>query len=89
MIVLVTPAFTRAAFRFMNELGTLNAAIVVDVQQSGIAVPSSTRIDGRTVIRINLTNHRVTDADLALLLDAIVESGRRLSELLPEEHNHA
>jgi glutamate/tyrosine decarboxylase-like PLP-dependent enzyme len=72
-----------------DELDALNAAIVVDVQQSGIAVPSSTRIDGRTVIRINLTTHRVTDADLALLLDAIVESGRRLSELLPEEHNHA
>jgi aromatic-L-amino-acid decarboxylase len=72
-----------------DALDALNAAIVVDVQQSGIAVPSTTRIDGRTVIRINLTNHRVTDADLALLLDAIVESGRRLSQLRPEVSEHA
>jgi aromatic-L-amino-acid decarboxylase len=72
-----------------EQLDALNAAIVVDLQLSGIAVPSSTRIDGRTVIRVNLTNHRITDADLALLLDAIVEAGRRLSPLLPEVPNHA
>jgi aromatic-L-amino-acid decarboxylase len=72
-----------------EALDALNAAIVIDIQRSGIAVPSSTRIGGRTVIRINLTNHRITDADLALLLDAIVESGRRLSKLLPEVPKHA
>jgi aromatic-L-amino-acid decarboxylase len=75
--------------RDADQLDTLNAAIVIDIQRSGIAVPSSTRIGGRTVIRINLTNHRITDADLALLLDAIVASGRRLSRLLPEVPNHA
>jgi aromatic-L-amino-acid/L-tryptophan decarboxylase len=60
-------------------LDALNAAIVVEVQERGIAVPSTTRLAGRTVIRLNLTNHRVTDADLDLALDAIVESGRRLA----------
>jgi len=77
------------ATRTPEALDALNAAIVIDIQQSGIAVPSSTRIGGRTVIRINLTNHRITDADLALLLDAIVESGRRLSQLLSEAPKHA
>lgn len=62
-----------------DALDKLNAAIVVDVQQRGIAVPSTTVIDGRTVIRLNLTNHRVTDADLDITLDAIVDSGRQLA----------
>ena len=61
------------------ELDALNEAIVVDLQERGVAVPSTTRLDGRTVIRLNLTNHRVTDADLDLTLDAILESGRRLA----------
>jgi glutamate/tyrosine decarboxylase-like PLP-dependent enzyme len=75
--------------RSPEGLDALNAAIVVDVQQSGIAVPSSTVLDGRTVIRLNLTNHRVTDADLALALDAILDAGRRLSQLPPEVPPHA
>jgi hypothetical protein len=38
--VLVTPAFTRAAFRFMNELGALNSAIVeLDVARFDGSVP--------------------------------------------------
>ncbi len=64
-----------------QALDGINAAIVVDVQQSGIAVPSTTVLDGRTVIRLNLTNHRVSDADLDLTLDAIVATGRRLAPI--------
>jgi aromatic-L-amino-acid decarboxylase len=71
------------------ELDALNAAIVVDIQRSGLAVPSTTVVDGRTAIRINLTNHRITDADLALTLDAIVDTGRRLSKRLAEVPLHA
>jgi aromatic-L-amino-acid decarboxylase len=62
-----------------DVLDRLNAAIVVDLQERGIAVPSTTTIDGRCAIRLNLTSHRVTDADLDLTLDAIVETGRRLA----------
>jgi aromatic-L-amino-acid decarboxylase len=86
-VVLAAPVnLNIVCFRFQEgkltaqALDELNAAIVVDVQQRGIAVPSSTTLDGRCVIRINLTNHRVTDADLDLTLEAIVESGHRLAE---------
>ena len=72
-----------------EALDALNAAIVVDLQRRGIAVPSLTVIDGRTVIRINLTNHRITDADLAATLDAIVDTGRRLCALAAEGDLHA
>jgi aromatic-L-amino-acid decarboxylase len=67
-----------------DALDRLNAAIVVDLQERGVAVPSTTRIEGRTVIRLNLTNHRVTDADLDLTLEAIVETGRRLAPSVAE-----
>ena len=66
--------------RSAESLDRLNAAIAVDVQQAGVAVPSTTVLDGRCVIRINLTNHRVTDADLDVTLEAIIASGRRLAQ---------
>jgi glutamate/tyrosine decarboxylase-like PLP-dependent enzyme len=50
----------------------LNEEIVVRVQESGVAVPSSGRVHGRVVIRVNITNHRTTRADLDLLLDAVL-----------------
>ncbi len=58
----------------------LNKAIVVAVQESGVAVPSSTLIDGKLAIRVNLTNHRTTGADVALLLDSVRREGARLAE---------
>ena len=57
----------------------LNKAIVVALQESGVAVPSSTIIDGKLAIRVNLTNHRTTGADLRLFLDAVRAEGARLA----------
>ena len=61
-----------------DALDRLNAGIVVDLQERGIAVASTTTLGGRCVIRVNLTNHRVTDADLDALLDPVRASARRL-----------
>jgi glutamate/tyrosine decarboxylase-like PLP-dependent enzyme len=55
----------------------LNEDIVADLQESGIAAPSTTRIRGRLSIRVNITNHRSRHSDLDILLDAVVEAGRR------------
>ncbi|MGH1346841.1 MAG: pyridoxal phosphate-dependent decarboxylase family protein [Nannocystales bacterium] len=57
----------------------LNDEIVVRVQESGVAVPSSGRVHGRAVIRVNITNHRTTTADLDLLLEAVL---RHRAEIL-------
>jgi aromatic-L-amino-acid decarboxylase len=67
-----------------EELDAINAAVVVDVQKRGDAVPSTTVIDDRTVIRLNLTNHRVTDADLDAVLDAIIASAHRAARKTAE-----
>lgn len=51
----------------------LNRDIVVELQESGIAVPSTTRIDGKLAIRVAIVNHRCREADLDILVDAILE----------------
>ena len=60
-----------------TELDSLNEEIVADLQLSGIAAPSSTRLGGKIAIRVNITNHRTLRADLDVLLDAVLFAGRR------------
>ena len=43
----------------------------------GIAAPSTTKIGGKTAIRVALTNHRTTTEDLAILADAVRRLGKR------------
>ena len=61
---------------------TLNADLVAALQYRGIAAPSTCRIGNRLCIRINITNHRTSDADLALLADAIETIGAELAAAL-------
>lgn len=60
-------------------LDALNEEIVLRLQESGIAAPSTTRLKGRLAIRINLTNHRTQDSDLDLLLTEIVRIGEEVA----------
>jgi glutamate/tyrosine decarboxylase-like PLP-dependent enzyme len=54
-----------------GELDTLNDELVIRLQESGIAVTSSTTIGGRRAIRVCILNHRTRDEDLTILLDAL------------------
>jgi glutamate/tyrosine decarboxylase-like PLP-dependent enzyme len=60
-----------------SDLDRLNGDIVADLQESGLAAPSTTGIGGCAAIRVNITNHRTRAADLAVLVDAVVAIGRR------------
>lgn len=51
----------------------LNRDVVIALQESGVAAPSTTRIDGKLAIRIAIVNHRTRDADLDVLVDAILD----------------
>ena len=65
---------------------TLNTEIVADLQEQGVAAPSTTRLEGRLVIRVNITNHRTRISDLDLLLEALVACGEsRLKALTAEK----
>jgi glutamate/tyrosine decarboxylase-like PLP-dependent enzyme len=68
-------------FRFLAKgltdaaLNLLNEEIVAELQEEGVAAPSTAKIAGRTAIRVCLTNHRTSDEDLALLLTAVRRLG--------------
>ena len=60
------------------ELDAFNEDVVADVQESGVAAPSSSKVRGRRAIRVNITNHRTRTADLELLVEAVLgAAGRR------------
>ncbi len=60
-------------------LDAFNDELVVRVQESGIAVVSSTSIGGRRALRACFVNHRTTEDDLRVLLDGIRDLGERLA----------
>lgn len=71
-------------FRFRAEgigdraLDKLNQEILIRVQESGVAVPSSTRIREAFALRVAITNHRSQRQDFEMLVQAIVACGQQL-----------
>jgi glutamate/tyrosine decarboxylase-like PLP-dependent enzyme len=55
-----------------------NQAIVIDLQERGLAAPSMTNVLGRPVIRAAIVNHRTTKADIDLFAVALDEAAGRL-----------
>ena len=75
----IDPALDAAA------LDKLNDEIVIQLQLQGIAAPSTTILHGKTAIRVNITNHRTTFADLDLLL----RETRRIAQALLQDLGEA
>jgi len=80
------PSLNIVCFRFHPPdwddaaLDRLNEDVVVELQQSGVAAPSTTRIHGALAIRVNLTNHRTRREDLDLFVrSAAEEAARRIA----------
>ena len=62
------------------DIDAFNAALIADVQESGIAAPSATTVRGKLAIRAAIVNHRTGQSDIDALLDAVLQLGaRRLS----------
>jgi aromatic-L-amino-acid/L-tryptophan decarboxylase len=67
-------------FRYRaNDANTVNGEIAIDIQESGIAAPSTTVLDGRLAIRAAIVNHRTDVGDIDALVDAVLEFGDRRS----------
>ncbi len=80
--LLAPVALNIVCFRFKagtGDLNQLNADLVIDVQEQGIAVPSTTRLAGLLAIRVAIVSHRTVEADIDRLLEAVLETGRRLA----------
>ena len=69
-------------FRFLNPrlgepgLDQLNKHIEVELQESGIAVTSGTRINGRYVLHLAHCNHRTRREDFEILVAEVIRLGR-------------
>ena len=67
-------------FRYIaaeGDLDRLNADIAADLQEAGIAAPSTTSINGALTIRAAIVNHRTDHTDIAALVDAVLEAGSK------------
>ena len=58
-----------------DEPDALNARIVADLHESGIAAPSTTMIGNRLAIRAAIVNHRTEPRDIDALIDAVTAFG--------------
>jgi glutamate/tyrosine decarboxylase-like PLP-dependent enzyme len=67
-------------FRYACEdANEVNGEIVMDVQESGIAAPSTTVLDGRLAIRAAIVNHRTDISDIDALIAAVLDFGAKRS----------
>jgi glutamate/tyrosine decarboxylase-like PLP-dependent enzyme len=65
-------------FRYRaDDADRVNREIVVALQESGIAAPSTTTLDGRLAIRCAIVNHRTDACDIDALVAAVLEFGAR------------
>jgi aromatic-L-amino-acid/L-tryptophan decarboxylase len=62
-------------FRYRAADCKVNGDIVADIQESGIAAPSTTVLDGKLAIRAAIVNHRTDIDDIDALLAAVLEFG--------------
>jgi len=83
---LVAPvALNIVCFRFApkdspsDDLNRVNEEILLRIQESGLAVPSSTRIGNAFALRIAITNHRSKSEDFDLLVKSVSEIGRAVA----------
>jgi aromatic-L-amino-acid decarboxylase len=68
-------------FRYRSaDADSVNSRIVVELQESGVAAPSTTRISGALAIRAAITNHRTNFSDIDALVNATLAWGRTLSQ---------
>jgi|GEM_PF-18899 len=86
-IVRVTPELELLApvelnivcFRYRHDdADKMNAEIVAQLQESGVAAPSTTRIGGKLAVRAAIVNHRTTYEDIEKLVENTLSIGRTL-----------
>lgn len=62
----------------LADINDINREVLFRLQERGIAVPSSTTLEGRYVIRVAITNHRSRREDFDLLVAAVTEIAREV-----------
>ena len=73
---LLSPAYLSiVCFRYRGEEpDRINADIIADLQESGIAAPSALILNGQVAIRAAIVNHRTETRDVDALVDAALSA---------------
>lgn len=58
-----------------EELNSLNTELLLRLQERGIAVPSSTMLNGKFALRVCIVNHRTRMSDMDDLAEAVAKMG--------------
>ncbi len=67
-------------FRFRcQDADSINENIVIALQESGIAAPSTTSLQNRLAIRVAIVNHRTKECDIDSLIEATLRLGKEFS----------
>ena len=83
--LLAPTALNVVCFRFLGPnkdqdvLNELNRRILVELQESGIAMPSHTLVHGNFALRAAITNHRSRREDFKILVQATLRLGAQFS----------
>ncbi len=79
--LLAPVALNIVCFRYRSaDANRVNADLVVVLQESGIAAPSTTTINGQLAIRAAIVNHRTTVTDIDALIAAVLALGDRATK---------
>jgi glutamate/tyrosine decarboxylase-like PLP-dependent enzyme len=74
--LLAPVALNIVCFRYRSDdANELNAEIVADLHESGIAAPSTTMINDQLAIRAAIFNHRTSEQDIDALIQAAIAFG--------------
>jgi len=81
MLELLAPvSLNIVCFRYRSkDADRANADIVAALQESGIAAPSTTTINGRLAIRAAIVNHRTNKSDIDALITATISFGETIT----------
>ena len=61
-----------------EALNRLNQQLLIELQESGVAAPSHTTLDGAYCLRVAISNHRSRFEDFDLLVETVLRIGARL-----------
>ncbi len=89
--LLAPTALNIVCFRYVaagmsdEQLNALNHELLIQLQEAGIAAPSSTTLNGRFAIRVANTNQRSRREDFDLLVREVVRFGKTLAATSRDE----
>ncbi|WP_431165154.1 hypothetical protein [Tenacibaculum halocynthiae] len=62
----------------MEKINKLNEEIIIQLQEKGIASPSSTILNDKYCIRVCIVNHKTKKEDLDFLISGVIQLGSEI-----------